>query len=150
MENYSDVPPGGSGDSGSAREQLSTPAILLMVTGGLGIAMGLLGLLQGAIMRGKGMYDQLFSDPNLQQYAPMMRTLQSTNWISNVLVLVLGAVTIVGALKMKNLENYSLSMAAAIIAMVPCVGPCCCIGLPVGIWALILLNKPEIKSAFRN
>jgi hypothetical protein len=41
-------------------------------------------------------------------------------------------------------------MAASIIAIIPCFGPCCCLGIPVGIWALVVINKPEVKSAFRG
>ena len=65
----------------------------------------------------------------------MIQKVQATGWVTNVLVLALSAVVIAGALKMKNLESYSLAMAASIIAMVPCFGPCCCFGLPVGIWS---------------
>jgi hypothetical protein len=28
----------------------------------------------------------------------------------------------------------------------PC---CCCAGTPFGIWALIALNQPDVKDAFR-
>jgi len=54
----------------------------------------------------------------------------------------------VGGLKMKKLESYGFAMAASIIAMIPCISPCCFLGLPVGIWALVVLAKPEVKSAF--
>jgi hypothetical protein len=54
-----------------------------------------------------------------------------------------------GGLKMKSLENYKLAMAASIISIIPCFG-CYCIGIPVGIWSIITLNKPEVKSAFRS
>jgi hypothetical protein len=53
-----------------------------------------------------------------------------------------------GGLKMKKLENYGLAMAASVIAMIPCISPCCLLGLPIGIWALVVLSKPEVKSAF--
>ena len=40
-----------------------------------------------------------------------------------------------------------MSRDDAAIRMLPCT--CCCIaGLPVGIWALVILLKPEVKSAF--
>ena len=52
------------------------------------------------------------------------------------------------ALKMKKLENYGLCMGASIVAMIPCISPCCLIGLPIGIWALVVLNKPEVKASF--
>jgi hypothetical protein len=35
-----------------------------------------------------------------------------------------------------------------VVAMVPCLSPCCILGLPLGIWALIVLMKPEVKSSF--
>ena len=53
-----------------------------------------------------------------------------------------------GAIKMKKLENYGLAMTASIVAMIPCISPCCLIGLPIGIWAVVVLSKPEVKSAF--
>jgi hypothetical protein len=50
---------------------------------------------------------------------------------------------------MKNLQSYGLAMTASIVAMIPCISPCCILGLPFGIWALVILNRPEVKAAFR-
>jgi hypothetical protein len=66
-----------------------------------------------------------------------------------IIGLIVGGIIVFGALKMKNLENHGLAMAASILAMIPCVSPCCILGLPIGIWALVVLSKPEVKSAFR-
>lgn len=64
---------------------------------------------------------------------------------------IVGACVIfLGGLKMKSLENYGLSMAAAIVSFIPCVSPCCLLGLPIGIWALVVLNRPEVKAAFTS
>jgi len=68
--------------------------------------------------------------------------------ISGILCILMGGLILFGALKMKKLESYGLAMAVSIIAMVPCFSPCCVIGLPIGIWALVVLSKPEVKSAF--
>jgi len=65
-----------------------------------------------------------------------------------LIMLVANAFVLFGGLKMRNLESFGLAMAAAIIAVIPCC-PCGCIGIPAGIWALIVLNKPEVKAAFR-
>jgi hypothetical protein len=62
--------------------------------------------------------------------------------------LLFSGVIFFGAMKMKNLESYGLAMAASIIAMIPCFSPCCLLGLPIGIWAVVVLSKPEVKSAF--
>jgi hypothetical protein len=138
----------GPSNTAAAREQVSTPAILLMVVGGLGIAGALLGLVQSLLGMG-GVPPEMLNDPNLQQLRPLLERSQSFGAIGNLFTLALSGVTLFGALKMKNLENFGLAIAASIIALIPCFGPCCCIGIPAGIWALVVLNKPEVKSAFR-
>ena len=67
----------------------------------------------------------------------------------NAVSLVLLVLMVVGAVQMLRLRSYPMAMAAAILAVVPFTATCCCIfTLPVGIWALVLLNKPAIKAAF--
>lgn len=138
----------GPGNTGAARQEVSTPAILLMVVGGLGLVMGLLGLVSSAL-GGGGVPPEVLNDPQFEQVRPWLERSQSFGMFGNILTLALSGVTLFGALKMKNLENYGLAMAASIIAIIPCFGPCCCIGIPAGIWSLVVLNKPEVKSAFR-
>jgi hypothetical protein len=41
-------------------------------------------------------------------------------------------------------------MTGAIVAMLPCFLPCCCLGLPVGIWAVMVISKPDVHAAFRS
>jgi hypothetical protein len=52
-------------------------------------------------------------------------------------------VIMVGAQKMKRLESYGWAMTASILATVG--GG---IGMPFGIWALVVLLRPEVKAAF--
>ena len=68
--------------------------------------------------------------------------------VISIIAILMGVVILLGALKMKKLESYGLAMTASILAMIPCLSPCCVIGLPIGIWALMVLSKPEVKSAF--
>jgi hypothetical protein len=67
---------------------------------------------------------------------------------SAIVAILVSVLILFGGLKMKQLENYGLAMTASIVAMIPCISPCCLIGLPIGIWALVVLSKPEVKSAF--
>lgn len=69
--------------------------------------------------------------------------------VQGIVGVLFGALMIVGALKMKRLESHSLAMMSAILTVVPCTG-CCLWGLPIGIWALVVLNKPEVKAAFEK
>jgi hypothetical protein len=68
--------------------------------------------------------------------------------VQSILAMGMSVLILLGALKMKKLENYTFSIIATIVAMVPCISPCCLVGLPIGIWALVVLNKPEVKSSF--
>jgi hypothetical protein len=65
-----------------------------------------------------------------------------------IIAILMGAVILLGGLKMMKLESFGVAMTASILAMIPCLSPCCVIGLPIGIWALVILSKPEVKSAF--
>lgn len=71
----------------------------------------------------------------------------AANIIGAIISICFSGVIIFGALKMKKLQSYGLAMAATIMCMLPC-SLCCIIGLPIGIWALIVLMKPEVKAAF--
>ena len=64
--------------------------------------------------------------------------------------LIMAIIILLGAIKMKNLESYGFSMTAAILAMIPCTWPCCLLGLPFGIWALVVLSNDQVKAAFRG
>jgi hypothetical protein len=68
--------------------------------------------------------------------------------VSSIIGILVSGLILFGGMKMQKLENYSLAMIVSIIAMIPCFSPCCLIGLPIGIWALVVLSKPEVKSAF--
>jgi len=64
--------------------------------------------------------------------------------------IVMDVLVILGAYSLMNLKKYSMAMTGAIIACIPCCGPCLVLGIPFGIWALVLLNSPEIKPHFEG
>jgi hypothetical protein len=55
----------------------------------------------------------------------------------------------VAGVKMLQRRAYGLVMTGVILGMIPCLSGCCCIGLPFGIWALIVLSNPEVRNSFR-
>src|SRR3982750_549982 len=60
---------------------------------------------------------------------------------------VIGIVMIIGAQKMMRLESYGWAMTASILALLPC-SPVGILGLVVGIWSLVVLNRRNVKEAF--
>jgi hypothetical protein len=65
------------------------------------------------------------------------------------LTILVSILIFLGARKMQSLQSYGWAMTSAILSMLPCLSPCCLIGLPMGIWALVVLISPEVKAAFR-
>ena len=65
------------------------------------------------------------------------------------IALLLEGLILYAALQMKKQETSGLAMGRSILAMVPCLNQCCFVGLPVGIWCLVVLNKDHVKMAFK-
>jgi hypothetical protein len=142
--------PAPSAPSGSAKDALNVPSLLIMILSALG-ALTALSLLAGgpAMVRALvGLVPNMPADQKQQMLeAASQRNL--ANMAPTMFVVVLCGLTFFGALQMRSLKNFGLAMASAILVMVPCGSYwCCCLGLPIGIWALVTMNKPEVKSAF--
>ncbi len=59
--------------------------------------------------------------------------------------MMLSGLIIVAALKMKRLQAYGLAITGSILSTVSPVG---LIGLPIGIWALVVLSQRDVRRAF--
>jgi len=58
-----------------------------------------------------------------------------------------GAVVLVGAWNLMHLRSHSRAVLGVVAAFLP-LFPSAVIGLPMAIWALVLLTKKEVKAAF--
>ena len=47
-----------------------------------------------------------------------------------------------------SLQSWPMALAASVVAMLPCLSPCCCLGLPIGIWSLVVLLDNNVKASF--
>jgi hypothetical protein len=126
---------------GDPLAQVKGPATFLMIVGGIGIVLQIIALLFNLLGAGLSA-----AGGGRGAMGGMMQG--GIGAVFNVIAMVVGVVIFLGASKMQKLQNYNFAMAAAIIAMIPCISPCCLIGLPAGIWALVVLLKPEVKAAF--
>ena len=142
--------------------KVSGPAIALMVVAVINILISL-GYIGIGIMMVTGAFDvaeqnaaqvQQLEDSGMSQeqidmFSGMMNAQGPINIVIYAITLILAIVILMGAMKMKNLKSYGMSMTASILAMIPCLSPCCLAGLPVGIWAIVVLNDMHVKNAFR-
>ncbi len=141
---YGPAPTGPFGVSGpTAASRVAGPAIALIVVGALGVAFQALNLVAGVFHMGWGMGQ---GGPNAFPLAIPFGVVIAQHSVC----LLMGFVIILGAVRMKNLQSYSFAMTSAILAMLPCISPCCVLGLPFGIWALVVLSDAAVKAAFRS
>jgi hypothetical protein len=131
----------------AALQQVKGPAIALIITAGLGVAYygfsGLFTLFTGGAMFHQEMPPNI--PPQMQAFIEGMQG--PLAGMLNLVIAALNGFVLFGALKLLRLQNRSIATVASVAAMLPC--QCCCVfGLPFGIWALVVLNKPEVKSQF--
>lgn len=130
-------------------KKVQAPAIALLVVAVLTVLLFIVGLFSEDLMM-QVMQSANMPDEEMQQFREMM---EKSSMLGNVVggVLNIGGAALIayGAWRMKELKSYGLAMTAAILAMIPCFTSCCCLlGLPVGIWALIVLLDKDVKAAF--
>jgi predicted Zn finger-like uncharacterized protein len=128
-----------------ARSSVAGPAISLMIVGGLTIALGIVSLLLNVL--GVSLLAAAGDGPQ----KPADNADLAVNAVSGVMGALFGicwgGVILGGAYKMNSLQGYGYAMTACILAMLPC-NICCVLGLPFGIWGLVVLNREEVKRAF--
>jgi hypothetical protein len=53
-----------------------------------------------------------------------------------------------GGWQMRQLESYGLAMISAIMALIPICTLGFPLGIPIGIWALVVLSRRDVREAF--
>jgi predicted Ser/Thr protein kinase len=60
--------------------------------------------------------------------------------------MIFATIVLRGAISMMKLRNHAFSIVASVVAAV--AGPGAILGLPFGVWALVVLNRPDVRAAF--
>ena len=133
---------------GNVIDKVKPPAIAVIVATAVGMAFGVLGLLANVL--GIALIP-LAPEGEAGQGGQIGAIMGGGMGIaSNIIGLLIGAFIIYAMTKMMRLEQWGLSMGGAILAMIPCLSPCCVLGLPFGIWAIVVLTQPDVKAAFNS
>jgi hypothetical protein len=130
------------------RKQVRGPAIGLLVVGIVNWVLMpfilMIGLPALSRSRGAGLAHVPFGQPEL--FAVALSKFAVIGLVAAPFILC--SFVIYAALKMMRLESYGLAIAAAIVAMF--VTPGNCAGFPLGIWALVVLSRHDIREAFQQ
>jgi hypothetical protein len=144
----------------AAREAVRVPAILLIIVGVLSAAMAAFNLVSLPTLPAQ--FDQAIedidNDPNMpaadkekfKDFFSQAKEMseQPALWAVYGVMGVIALVILFGGVKLLNLSGPALPIISAVLAMIPCTSGCCCvIGLPVGIWTLIVVNRPNVRAA---
>ncbi|GAA5509449.1 hypothetical protein [Novipirellula caenicola] len=135
----------GPGNATNAADAVSAPAISLIVVSLICILCLLIALGVDAFLVFSGMADRL-----QENNAGFSKETQiKVRVIGSLVLIAINSFILFTAIRMKSLRSYPLALTGAILAAIPCISPCYFIGIPFGIWATIVLMRPEVKQAFR-
>lgn len=95
----------------------------------------------------------LLPQEDLQLLRAQLEKASDLSSLSNILSIAAtfigGFITTVAGFSMMRLQKWNLCLLGSILSIVPFTA-CCCTGAPLGIWALIVLAKHEVKASFRH
>ena len=146
--------------SAVAMRRISAPAIALIVAGALDIlgafygffnyALAAMGVFDDMRAEQRKAIEEVLVDNPLKDSFLWIIDFQDSPYtlIQHFVGFALGAFVIYAGIRIRQLKGYGLGMAAAIKTMTPCLS-CCCYGLPIGIWVLVVLMNSDIREAFR-
>lgn len=70
--------------------------------------------------------------------------------VTHTAVMIVGIFTVLAANKMKKFQGHTGAMVFSVLACIPCTSGCCLLGLPIGIWAIVVLVNADVKAAFTS
>ena len=119
----------------SVEASLLGPGIGLIVVGVLAVLAGLANfmLMAGGAAGNPGMRN----DPGYR----------GGYYAGTVSCIIWGCIVTAGGVCMLIRKSHGLAKAGAITALLPCSG-CCILGMPFGIWALMILGDPDVYNTF--
>lgn len=155
-----------SGRSSAAAQKTSLPGIFLIVVGILNLLWCGYLTFSGFMTRGANINEamrQIEQDPAKKMQAEQIQQMEKMGYdpqkivqaygtgfmVLGVVGMILSIITILGGVKMRTLDSYGLAVTGSVVAILPCMSTCCVLGIPFGIWALVVLLSQDVKSAFR-
>ena len=60
------------------------------------------------------------------------------------------AFTVLAGIQLLRKRTYHMALLGTIGSFLSCVHPCCLLNVPIGIWVLVVLMRPEVQSLFQT
>ncbi|HKI35170.1 MAG TPA: hypothetical protein VKA46_25155 [Gemmataceae bacterium] len=151
-EGPEESPPGGA----ASPNRLLLPGILMIATGVVNLLLGLGGIMIGVTFANLPDADlkRAIEEQNPQQRAELEKHGIGPQELRNIYVyggggggalwVVCAVLSVIGGACMCARKARGLAILSALVTAVPCVtSPCCLFGMPIGIWALVVLLQRQ-------
>ena len=128
------------------RRKLQLPATGLIIVGALNAMSGVLLILGRIASLVNGPQREITNEARRLGYLTAIIFIPLVSLIS----ILAAPVIIYGGIQMLKARRYSIALLAATLALVPLSSICCIPGIPIGIWALIVLRDPEVRACLES
>jgi hypothetical protein len=127
--------------------KVNGPGIALMVVGILSLVTNLLnGIYQVILLLGQTAMMEMSPEGIL-----MLLTQGGWSIIQAAIGFCTAFAVIYAGTCLRATKSSGMVYAGSILAMIPCcIGCCCIVGLPAGIWALVVMQDEKVKQAFEE
>ena len=132
------------GGRARAASRTNVPGILLMVFGGLGVLLVAAGFVAQSVNPPPPVDPAL---PAAQREAREAGR-AAGRYAGSGLLLITNLIQVLAGWKMRRLESYSSCVIGAVVACIPCCSGVILLGIPGGIWALVVLLNADVRAAF--
>ncbi|MDX1944359.1 MAG: hypothetical protein SFU86_03055 [Pirellulaceae bacterium] len=140
-------PQWGQPPSDHAKERLKIPAILLLVLAPIHMLFMLADLIFRIVNAQTGNVMILGDDAAPGAKEGALIGIYAGGAV-DVLAILAQIVVALGAWQMLQVKSRQMALLACILSCIPCLSGCCVLGIPLGVWGLIVLNDPQVKQGF--
>jgi len=141
----------------AVHSKVKAPATALMVLAVLGLLYSLFSIftsaLSGEVYEGVLEEMRRSLSQSGQELPPFLESLFLSGSSIGVALAILNAAlwifVLFGALRMRQFRSRSLCVTAAVLTLAP-IQCCCGLGIATGIWALVVLNREDVRQSFSD
>jgi len=131
-----------------AREKTAMPGLAMLILGILTILGQLAGLIWQAITTVPIILSYIDAGAGSEVWISFA-TSSGIQIVSTIIGFFCGFVILFAGTRLRAVRSAGIVYAGAILAALPCCsGYCCCIGLPIAIWAIVTMQDEQVKAAF--
>ena len=126
------------------KAKVQAPAIALIVCGGLSLIASIFGVINALVSQVPPI------PPDTPELAAQMMkgTVGPVAAAIQTVFIFVGLFILFGGIQMLRIKTWAVALAASIVSMLNFGSCCCLIGMPIGIWALVILLMGDVKRAF--